>query len=317
MIQVDELSFDGGQVFCAYAQNESLPANGGLRVMQYPSEKDAKMEAIGLAARMIQKHANYRTGFSGGKIVASLRERNPRTMKALIEVVGNYLNERQGDFLTGCDLNFGDREVVQLSKKSRYILAALDSEVHYAEATAAGVVGAVKACVKRKGIRAPRVIIHGCGAVGSRCAQRLAPHMQVSTYDLFPEKAALSGCINISEEQDWIDQPCDVLIMVSASRVIDQATLNRFRGDAIVSGANLPFADEATEAFADRQFLLIDEGVASAGAVIADSIEYYAREKWQSTPPQAIYDFIEQHIFELSFGKKKLAAEQKFIGQLI
>jgi leucine dehydrogenase len=186
MIQVDELSFEGGKIFCAYSREGSFPANGGLRVMQYPSEKDAKIEAIGLASRMVQKHKNYRTGFRGGKIVAAVEALDSITITALIEKVGSYLNERKGDFLTGCDLNFGDREIAQLSKKSRHILAALNSDVHYAEATAAGVIGAVRACMESEGISSPRVIIHGCGAVGSRCAKRLASEMELSTYDFYP-----------------------------------------------------------------------------------------------------------------------------------
>lgn len=319
MIQVDELSFHGGKIFCAYAKNELFPANGGLRVMRYPSEKEAKLEAIGLASRMIQKHQNYHTGFRGGKIVASVQDLEPGTMSSLIEEVGFYLNERNGDFLTGCDLNFGDKEIEQLSKKSQYILAALNSNVHYAEATAAGVIGAVKACIDLKEMDSPKVMIHGCGAVGTRCAKRLASDMDVFTYDLFPNKADLEGCTNISHDHDWIDQAYDILIMVSASRVLDKQGLCRFKGSAIVCGANLPFADEETEQYAKDHFLLINEGIASAGAVIADSIEYYAREKWQSTAPSTIYEFIEQHTYALSLGKREYTfeSEQKFIGQLI
>jgi len=319
MIQVDELNFSGGTIFCAFSTNETYPANGGLRVMQYPDNNAAKSEAVGLASKMIYKHRNYHTGFSGGKIVAAVKNIEPDTMSSLIDEVGGYLNAQNGRFLTGCDLNFGDKEVTQLYSKSKHVLAALNSDVHYAEATAAGVIGAVKASVELKDIEAPKALVHGCGAVGSRSAKQLASKMNVMTFDLLEDRANINGCTNISSNQNWMDLDCDILIMVSASRILTLEDVQRFRGKAIVCGANIPFANEAAEAYAKEHFLLIDEGVASAGAVIADSIEYYAKDKWTTTAPQAIYNFIESQVFDLSMGRrnKALASKKQFIGELV
>jgi len=319
MIQVDELHFTGGTIFCAFSTEENYPANGGLRVMQYPDEAAARSEAISLASKMISKHHNYHTGFSGGKIVAAVENIESSTMTSLIDKVGTYLNAQNGRFLTGCDLNFGDQEVKQLYSKSKHVLAAINSDVHYAEATAAGVIGAVKASVELRNLEAPKAIVHGCGAVGSRSARQLAPGMNVMTFDLLQVRAEIDGCTNISGNENWIDLDCDILIMVSASRILTLEDLRRFRGKAIVCGANIPFADEKAEAYAKEHFLLIDEGIASAGAVIADSVEYYAKDKWTSTPPQTIYNFIENQVFDLSMGRRNKAVDSKnkFIGELV
>lgn len=319
MIQVDELAFSGGTIFCAFSTQETYPANGGLRVMQYPSHRAAKEEAIGLASKMILKHRNYHTGFSGGKIVAAVKNLEAPTMLQLIEEVSCYLNSRKGRFLTGCDLNFGDREIEQLFQRSEHVLAALNSDVHYADATASGVIGAVWACLEQLELPDARVIVHGCGAVGSRCAQKLASDLEVSTYDLISEKAELPNCHNISALTNWWEQDCDLLIMVSASRILTLDQLKAFRGKAIVCGANIPFADAAAEQYAREHYLLIDEGIASAGAVIADSIEYYAKDKWKTTHPTTIYQFIQNQVFNLALGIKNdvLTKRTNFIGQLV
>lgn len=319
MIQVDEVQFSGGKIFAAYDIQSPYPANGGLRVMRYHSEEEAKQEAIGLATKMIHKHHNYNTGFSGGKIVAKVDNFDPNTMSALIDRVGAYLNNKGGTFLTGCDLNFGDQEVHELHQQTKHVLAALNSDVHYAEATASGVIGAVNASLESLMIKNPKVLVHGCGAVGARCAKRLASNMDVLTYDLYPEKADISGCVNISNHTNWIDADFDILIMVSASRILSLNQVKRFNGEAIVCGANIPFVDEAAEQYAATNFLLIDEGIASAGAVIADSIEYYAPDKWVNISPETIYFFIENQVFNRSLGRKNrmLTIKEHFIGQLV
>lgn len=318
MIKIDEISFGNGKIYFAFSEDDAYPANGGLRVMTYRSEDDARKEAIGLATRMIRKHNNYHTGFSGGKIVAAVPDLHPHTLDAVIEGVSTYLNGLDGRFLTGCDLNFGEKEVTRLSHTCSHILAALDSGVHYAEATAAGVIGAVRAAMTQRHLRQPRVLVHGCGAVGARVATRLATEMPVATFDLISSRAELPHCQNISGT-DWTQESCEVLVLVSASRIIDVEQMQRLSPKAVVCGANIPFIDDETETEVRRQALLIDEGVASAGAVIADSIEYYARDRWQTISPDLVYQFIEQQVYKLSMGQKEkaLTQRQQFIGQMI
>lgn len=304
MIQIDERSVGAGTLYCAFSADEHYPANGGLRVMTYDSEQAARTEAEGLAARMVNKHNNYCTGFSGGKIVAAVPDLSTATLDAVIQGVSDYLNERAGQFLTGCDLNFGEREATRLAQTCTHVLAALDSEVHYADATARGVIGAVRAAIDQRNIRQPRILVHGCGAVGSRIAVRLAREMSVATFDILPSRADLPRCTNISHAE-WSQHPTDILVLVSASRIINEVQLSRLAPQAVVCGANIPFVDDYTEAWVRQSCLLIDEGIASAGAVIADSIEYYAPEKWRTVAPERIYAFIEQQVYNLSRGRRE------------
>ena len=46
------------------------PANGGLRLLNYPSDEACIADGQQLAGLMTHKHDLYGTGFAGGKIVA-------------------------------------------------------------------------------------------------------------------------------------------------------------------------------------------------------------------------------------------------------
>ena len=50
------------------------PANGGLRVLNYPSDEACIADGQRLAGLMTHKHDLYGTGFAGGKIVARAAE---------------------------------------------------------------------------------------------------------------------------------------------------------------------------------------------------------------------------------------------------
>ena len=50
------------------------PANGGLRLLNYPSDEACIADGERLAGLMTHKHDLYGTGFAGGKIVARASE---------------------------------------------------------------------------------------------------------------------------------------------------------------------------------------------------------------------------------------------------
>lgn len=313
-ITVDERAFDGGSVFFAYDADFSFPINGGLRVMQYESYEQAREEAIGLATAMVAKHNTYTTGFSGGKIVAAVDEINEATLGSLIAVVSEYLNNMNGMFYTGCDINFGEQEVQKLAEKTSFVLAALDSPVHYADATAHGVIGGVKAAIHELRLTDPTLLVHGCGAVGSRVARKLDASVELMTYDIDFTRANIATSMNISGAVYWYTFPHDILVLVSASGIITLDMLQNLKAKAIVCGANIPFASQEALNYARSNFLLIEESTASAGAVIADSIEHYATDKWATTDPQSVYQFIELLTFDAA-RSVKLSETNQPIGK--
>lgn len=111
------------------------PSNGGLRVKTYESERHAWEDCENLSLVMTHKHSLYNTGFSGGKIVAKVKD-NQVSKEKLLSFVGSMLNELNGLMYTGCDLNTTLEDMEYLRKNCPYILASLDSQVDPSIATA-------------------------------------------------------------------------------------------------------------------------------------------------------------------------------------
>ena len=49
--------------------HDNKPANGGLRLLCYPSDEECINDGLRLANLMKYKHDIYSTGFSGGKVL--------------------------------------------------------------------------------------------------------------------------------------------------------------------------------------------------------------------------------------------------------
>ncbi|WP_444885305.1 NAD(P)-dependent oxidoreductase [Microbulbifer sp. PSTR4-B] len=305
-MSVDLLSIEMscGTLHFACAKRSSLPANGGLRVLEYQKDEYAADEACQLAERMQIKHQTYHTGFRGGKIVANVNSIWQGSFDEIITIAASELNKRKGDMFTGADLNFGNTQVMRLAAKTQYVLAALGSKMHYAEATASGALGAIAAGKSALNIPRARVLVHGAGAVGSRIIKRLVKMGElVSVYDHILERGNISGAVNSENIENWILQDWDIIVLASASRIIDVALARNLKARVLVCVANLPFASGAQQILEEKGTIVFDEGLSSAGAVMADSIEFYNPEVWRSVSPRQVYHFIFSRISEACFKK--------------
>jgi leucine dehydrogenase len=104
------------------------PANGGLRVLNYPSDEACIADGQRLAGLMTHKHDLYGTGFAGGKIVARAAE--PDAVKdELISVTAELLESLDGAMITGCDLNTSLEDMERLTALTPHVLAAVGSPV--------------------------------------------------------------------------------------------------------------------------------------------------------------------------------------------
>ena len=157
--------------------DDSRPANGGLRLLNYPSDEACIADGQRLAGLMTHKHDLYGTGFAGGKIVA--RADDPNAVKAeLISITARLLESLEGTMITGCDLNTSLEDMERLNALTPHVLAAVGSNVDASAATAHGTLGAVEAVLGAELTHAQpgRALVHGCGAVGSTVARTLVAH---------------------------------------------------------------------------------------------------------------------------------------------
>ncbi|MFJ1767719.1 Glu/Leu/Phe/Val dehydrogenase dimerization domain-containing protein [Amycolatopsis sp. NPDC088138] len=274
------------------------PANGGLRVLPYGTERHALADGLRLARRMTVKHALYRTGFSGAKLTAVA---DPSTVDrlALMRAVGEVLDRHAGRLYTGCDMNTTAEDMRVLSGLSPYVLAGVGSAVDASLATAHGVVAAVRQAAGGD-VGGRGVLVHGVGKTGAAVAALLAAGgARVTTYDHDPAAPLLPGCTPLHPLSAWWARPEELLVLCSASGVVDERVAERLRCRVVVSGANCPYTNREVERIlARRGVLCVPDVVANAGAVIGDSIEHHQPERFRTGPPEEVYRFVAETVAE-------------------
>ena len=225
------------------------PGNGGIRLLHYPSEDHAIDDAIRLAEGMTRKHDQFRTGFSGAKLVVKSDHPNLDEVerKNLMEDAADALHVLCGSVYTGCDLNTCDIDMDYLTEATdeQYVLAGRNSRVDTNVATASSVIGSILGMCEahEEKLQDLTFTVQGCGKVGSTVAKELVRlgAKRVQTCDLFPESAKIDGCHPI---EDWATTPADFLVPCANSLAITEEVAKNFpEGIRYCTGAtNSPFA---------------------------------------------------------------------------
>jgi len=312
---------DGIKLFIAIDgdsfEESERPGNGGLRLLNYPSDDHAIDDAVRLAEGMTRKHDMFRTGFSGAKLVAkSDINLDSICRKSLMEDTASALETLGGSVYTGCDLNTSDNDMDYLTKatKNKYVLAGRNSKIDTNVATAASVIGSILGLcdAHNADLKELTFTVQGCGKVGSIVAKELVQYgvKRVQTCDLYSEAANIDGCHQID---DWTKTPCDFLVPCANSLAITEDIANNFpEGIKFCTGAtNSPFASlEAKAAFAARGVSHVPESISSAGAILADSVEWYDISLYQSVAPTLMYGWVRSLSQKKSHSMAELAGLQ-------
>jgi leucine dehydrogenase len=295
------------------------PGNGGFRIWNYDSGNDAASEAIALAQGMEVKHSAYNTGFAGAKVVCDARGGNIADVDkpALLDAAADLLHELNGTMYTGCDLNTTSKDMNNLAQKSPYVLAAIGNvKTNPDDATAFGVLGALQACVGSN-LAGKSFLVHGCGGVGGTVAFELVrAGADVYTLDVVPERANVFGATNISkgtndEVEEWWRMDVDVLVPCSASGLINATKAEQLSCKTICGATNLPFSSyKIQELCEQRGILFVPEGIASAGAVIVDSVEHFDTQAFEASSPSDLYEFCRNTVEEKTTELLNLADSQ-------
>jgi len=278
------------------------PGNGGIRLLDYQTDSHAIDDAIRLAEGMTRKHDMFRTGFSGAKLVANTDiPLDKIKRKALMEDIAKALEVLSGSVYTGCDLNTCDIDMDYLTEATneQYVLAGRDSSVDTNVATAASVIGSILGLIeshKNEGVKISDLIftVQGCGKVGSTVAKELVRlgAKKVQTCDIREGASNIEGCTPV---QDWSSTQCDFLVPCANSLAITEDIAASFpEGIKFCTGAtNSPFATaEAKSIFAKRGVYHVPESISSAGAILADSVEWYDINLYQTVEPTLMYGWI-------------------------
>ena len=289
------------------------PGNGGIRMLAYENDQQALLDALRLAQGMTKKHDQFRTGFSGAKLVVQAQKDIEQVQrKELMQDTAKALRIMGGSLYTGCDLNTGDLDMDYLTEASddRYVLAGRNSKVDTNVATASSVIGSITGLCEAHGLAISDLTftVQGCGKVGSTVAKELVRlgAGKVQTCDIRAESARVEGCVEI---QDWTATACDVLVPCANSLAITEDIARNFpKGLKLCTGAtNSPFASAAAQAtFAKRGVSFVPESISSAGAILADSVEWYDKNLYQTVEPTLLYGWVRS----LSHNKARRMAQE-------
>mmetsp|Transcript_7571 Transcript_7571/g.7136 ORF Transcript_7571/g.7136 Transcript_7571/m.7136 type:complete len:653 (-) Transcript_7571:161-2119(-) len=201
---------------------------------------------------------------------------------------------------TGCDLNTCDKDMDFLTAATgeKYVLAGRNSRVDTNIATASsvigGILGTIEAIEGSMDISELTFTVQGCGKVGSTVAKELLRlgAKKVQTCDLRAGAAEIDGCTPI---KDWKTTQCDFLVPCANSLAITEEVATNFPNGLkyCVGATNSPFANaKANSIFNERGVMHIPESISSAGAILADSVEWYDINLYQTVEPSLMYGWI-------------------------
>eukprot|EP00557_Chaetoceros_sp_GSL56_P002346 CAMPEP_0176486582 /NCGR_PEP_ID=MMETSP0200_2-20121128/5645_1 /TAXON_ID=947934 /ORGANISM="Chaetoceros sp., Strain GSL56" /LENGTH=854 /DNA_ID=CAMNT_0017883293 /DNA_START=309 /DNA_END=2873 /DNA_ORIENTATION=+ len=279
------------------------PGNGGMRLLSYPSKDHAIEDAVRLAEGMTRKHAMYNTGFSGAKLVVDYGSLDLKDVDREILLVdcAHALQELGGSIYTGCDINTHDEDMEILARHTPYVLAGMNSNVDTNKATAMSVIGSILGILEsqKEHIQENIFLVQGCGKVGTHVAKELVRlgAKEVMTCDLNPSNAAIQGCTKLNDNEKWYHQDVDFLVPCANSLAINDQVLTEMVPPPrfIVGATNQPYASQSVRAAFDAKGSLhVPESISSAGAILADSIEWTNPDLFRGgAAPSQVYGWIQ------------------------
>jgi leucine dehydrogenase len=297
------------------------PAIGGTRMRLYPSEDDALLDALRLARAMTYKSAMAGMRYGGGKAVIMGDPARDKT-EARLTAYARAVERLGGRFHTGTDMGLDERDIVVMSRVTRYAThTAAGASIDSADLAALGVFASIEkaAQVLDRPLRGLRVAVQGLGEVGGRLARQLADAgARLTVADIDPARVGHAvnvwGAATVTPEAIY-DVEVDVFSPNAAGGVLDEATIRRLRCRAVVGAANEQFADDgAGDALHARHILYAPDYVVNAGGLlsvlfetgaldergvtervrgIADTLgDVWTRARREGTPPHRIADRI-------------------------
>jgi leucine dehydrogenase len=225
-----------------------------------------------------------------------------------------------GRFHTGTDMGLDERDILVMSRVTRYAThTAAGARIDSADLAALGVFASIErtAQVLDRPLRGLHVAIQGLGEVGRRLARQLAEAgARLTVADIAAARVghavSVWGAAAVTPEAIY-DVEADVFSPNAAGGVLDEATIRRLRCRAVVGAANEQFADDgAGDALHARGILYAPDYVVNAGGLlsvlfetgaldepgvtarvrgIADTLgEVWRRARTEGAPPHRIAD---------------------------
>lgn len=284
----------GLEAFIVIDSTRLGPACGGIRVLAYPNERDALLDALDLAAAMTLKAALAGLPCGGAKAVVIDGPRLDRGRA--FTLLGRAIEDLGGAFLAGRDVGMRRGELVRLRTATRYAADESHPVVgDLGEATARGVLAACRAALAfsdrldrrnapgRLDLEGTTAAVQGLGSVGLPIVRRLVEAgADVVAFD--PDRgAARRGAAlgaRIVPSGRLASARVDLFIPASVGGRIDEAFASRSRARIVCGPANNALASHGAEEILRRRgILFVPDVIAGAGALIAGALHHVARSR--------------------------------------
>jgi leucine dehydrogenase len=293
VIRVDRET--GVVVIIALHNTKRGPGLGGTRLWEYPSRKDAVIDALRLSQAMTFKAAVAGLPLGGGKavIMADRKESDPVLRAARFRAFGRFVDELAGTYITTEDVGTQPEDMAQVRLSTSHVVGTPLDEGGSGDPspmTAYGLMDGTQALVEDvlggDSIKGMRFAVQGLGKVGMSFVEKLvAAGAIVVATDIVPkviQDASQRLGIKIVEPDAIYDVPCEVFAPCALGSVINDQTIGRLRCKVVAGCANNQLAEERHgEALHQMGIMYAVDYVINAGGLIncAQELEGYDFEK--------------------------------------
>jgi leucine dehydrogenase len=254
------------------------PSVGGCRVYPYASDADALTDVLRLSKGMTYKTALAGLPFGGAKsvIIADPVDKTPE----LIRAFGRAVNELNGQYWTGEDINFGIADAEIMAGETPYVLGRTKGEVNTGDPspfTAGGVFAAMKGALRHvfgsDDLSGRTVAIQGVGNVGFNLARLVteaggtalvsdvrSESVERATRELGATAVATAAIVGAD---------CDVFAPCAMGGIVSEETIPALKARIVCGGANNQLSNpEAGRLLLDRGIAYAPDYVANAGGIL-------------------------------------------------
>ncbi len=276
------------------------PAFGGIRILNYRSERDALFDGLRLSRIMTYKCALAGVRGSGAKTVVIANSILDRP--AAIRALGRHIESLGGVYQTGPDAGF-TREDQQVLMQETQSVAHFDVDggmQSAGDATAEGAMhGILRALQLRSELQVDEitVAIQGLGEVGMSLAKRfLALGARVVAADVDKEKSAAAEKLGVSivSSQQVLAANCDVLVPCAMGGIIHDVTIPQIQAKIIAGVANNTLGHKShAQRLKENNIDFLPDFALNAGALIEGSHHFHTKETSCPDKIAAIGDTIE------------------------
>jgi leucine dehydrogenase len=250
------------------------PAVGGTRYLSYPSDVEAKEDALRLSRGMTYKNAMAGLPLGGGKSILFANDQADR--EALFLAHGRFIEYLDGRYIAGEDVGTSPQDMAVIQRETRHV-AGLGDSGDPSPRTARGVLQAVRAAARHRwgsdNLSGRKVALQGCGHVGllvARLLHEAGARLFVTdvSQERVQETVELTGATPVAPRAIY-DTEADIFAPCALGGILNRRTIPRLRVEIVAGAANNQLeGDEDGRRLHERGILYAPDYVANAGGVI-------------------------------------------------